>query len=306
MASSDENSVNRRVRSQRPGAIGVLWRAGLRDNRIPASASEAVRPFLRGLRSTIEREVIPRLVLAHANCVLEPAGTAGNRNMSAADVRDCIECAADCASEQDAPALRICLDRALVWGLPLEQVYIQILGGAACSLGDRWTADKLNIVEVVVAMGVLQAGLREFALDHQHEAAGLASARRIMLLPTPGETHSFGGAVAAEVFRHRGWNVESEFCIEGAEISAILRSEWFDVVGLSLGCDRNLHRLSETIRQIRRHSRNRRVGILVGGPAFVTHPEWLTSCGGDACSTNATNAVEQAGLLVGWLADGRG
>ncbi len=301
MASSDENSVRKRIRQPGHPAVALLWPKGLRG---PAAAP--ARPFLHALRQTIQRDVIPRLVLAHTSQPEQSHAPESGLHMSAADARDCAQCTAECATRQDARGVRVCLDRALSWGLPLEQVYIQILGGAAGVLGKHWEQDTLNFLQVTIGMGVLQASLRELAQDHQHEAAGLASSRRVMLVPTPGECHSFGSSVVAEVFRHRGWNVESEFSIDCNAITGILRGEWFDVVGLSLGNDRNLHQLSETIRQIRRHSRNRRVGILVGGPAFANHPERFTCSGGDAYGTDAVNAVEQAGLLLGLLAGSSG
>ncbi len=308
MASSDEDSVSRRVRQRQYDAITVLWPRSSNRAPGPLRADVAARTSAqRNLRSTIQRDIIPRLLLAHA----VPLGGDGAGGLlawpvSAVDILGCVESTADCAVEQDRTGVRECLDQALLWGLPIEQVYIQILGGAAGALGDRWGRDTLDFVRVAIAMGVLQASLREFAQDHQHEAAGLSSSRRILLLPTPGESHSFGSSVVAEVFRHRGWNVDSEFNLGCHEISAILRSEWFDVVGLSLGSERNLQQLSETIRQIHRHSRNRRVGILVGGPVFAKHPEWLTCCGGDAFGSDASHAVEQACRLVGLLAESRG
>jgi MerR family transcriptional regulator, light-induced transcriptional regulator len=70
------------------------------------------------------------------------------------------------------------------------------------------------------------------------------------------------------------------------------------VVGLSVSCEVQLDALVSTIRLIRRASRNQAVGILVGGPVFVEHPEMVPLVGADATAVDGRQAPVQAENLL--------
>ena len=51
-----------------------------------------------------------------------------------------------------------------------------------------------------------------------------------------------------------------------------MHNHWFDVVGFSVSSDRRLEELKQDIHDIRRDSRNKNVGIMLGGPMLVLDP----------------------------------
>ena len=57
-----------------------------------------------------------------------------------------------------------------------------------------------------------------------------------------------------------------------ADLAALVRRECFDVVGISAALRGPAGRGRDRIRAVRRASRNRGVGVMVGGPIFVAHP----------------------------------
>jgi MerR family transcriptional regulator, light-induced transcriptional regulator len=77
-----------------------------------------------------------------------------------------------------------------------------------------------------------------------------------------------------------------------------LRTEWFDVVGLSLSCDALFDRLVEAVPAMRRASRNRDLGVLVGGPAFLDRPDRVMCVGADASAADARDAPRIARHLL--------
>ena len=81
-----------------------------------------------------------------------------------------------------------------------------------------------------------------------------------------------------------------------------MRSEWFAVVGLSVAARRALDALAASIRALRRASRNRAIGVLVGGPLFVAHPELVARVGADATAVDGGQAPLQAQNLLALLA----
>ncbi|HTP70649.1 MAG TPA: cobalamin-dependent protein, partial [Burkholderiaceae bacterium] len=84
----------------------------------------------------------------------------------------------------------------------------------------------------------------------------------------------------------------------------LVRDHWFDIVGFSIGNERRIDSLSETIRAIRKISRNRAVRVLVGGPLMIQRPELAARLGADATALDARQAMLAAERLVA-TRDGR-
>ena len=162
-----------------------------------------------------------------------------------------------------------------------------------------WEDDRAGFAEVTLGLTTLQQVLREFGPAFQSEAAATGRDLIAFLAPAPGEQHNFGLAIVAEFFRRAGWTVRGEAMTTRAEMVTAVRRTWFAVVGLSLASEVRLEMLTDAIAAIRRASRNPTVGILVGGPLFVAHPELVQLVGADATAVDGKHAVIQAkGLLA--------
>jgi methanogenic corrinoid protein MtbC1 len=101
-----------------------------------------------------------------------------------------------------------------------------------------------------------------------------------------------------EFFRSAGWDVSGGSTIREAEVQELIRNEWFDAAGLSMGSENQLEALKRFIRTIRATSKNPNIGIMVGGPIFSIHPEYVAMVGADATAADAPQAVIQAETLV--------
>jgi MerR family transcriptional regulator, light-induced transcriptional regulator len=77
-----------------------------------------------------------------------------------------------------------------------------------------------------------------------------------------------------------------------------VQREWFDVVGFSLGNVTQLDALAACIKSVREAALNKSLCILVGGPLFLKHPEYVTYVNADAASTDGAKAPE---LAMQWL-----
>lgn len=75
---------------------------------------------------------------------------------------------------------------------------------------------------------------------------------------------------------------------------ASVHSEWFDVIGISVGSDARLDWLKSGIGAIRNASRNRSIGVLVGGPSFAADMARVREVGVDGTASNG----EQAPLIA--------
>jgi len=114
----------------------------------------------------------------------------------------------------------------------------------------------------------------------------------------PGEQHTFGLLMVAEFFRRGGWEVWSGTGGEDTEITTRVKAERFAIAGFSLAHEERLVTLAGVIRQVRRASLNRGIGILVGGPLFIAHPELVLQVGADATASDGQQAVLQAETLL--------
>jgi methanogenic corrinoid protein MtbC1 len=83
----------------------------------------------------------------------------------------------------------------------------------------------------------------------------------------------------------------------------MLRRVHVDILGLTLGSTQRMDLLAVTIRKARQASRHRGMAVMVGGPAFVGHPEYAALVGADATATDAREAPIQAARLLRLLAE---
>lgn len=118
--------------------------------------------------------------------------------------------------------------------------------------------------------------------------------RHLLIAAAPGEQHSFGVVVITDLFRRAGWVVQSEPMMTRASLTSTVRRNWFDVVGLSVSAERGLKGLPSVIRALRRTALNPALGVMVGGKAFVDHPERAQFVGADATARDAQEALFEA------------
>jgi methanogenic corrinoid protein MtbC1 len=198
--------------------------------------------------------------------------------------------------DADMPDILGFLDRARASGMTVEGVYIDLLAPAARRLGDLWMADQCSFAEVTMAMARLQVVLREVGPSFRSAVEYVNSGRRLLLSPAVGEQHTFGLLILAELFVRAGWDVWGG-AAPGDDVVRLVRDEWFDVVGLSVGCSPRLDSLAAEIRRIRAASRNRSIGVMVGGTIFSEHPELVAQVGADATAVDGRDAPRIAAAL---------
>jgi len=260
----------------------------------PASASpQAAKLRLARLARTIEADVIPRLVQAHRPGVVPPAPLTLVPAV-AVDVETFLREIVDGTDAQVAHAV----SRLRQGGLSVESLYLDVLAPTARRLGEMWEDDSADFSTVTIALGRLQRLLRElspaFGTEIEHPTHG----RRALFVQPRDEQHSFGLSMVAEFFRRDGWDVIGGVGGAVASPAAVVRDEWVDAVGFSVGSDGRLPWLRDTIVAVRAASRNPALVVLVGGPPFVAHPEWAADSGADGTARNGKEAPQVAERLM--------
>lgn len=183
---------------------------------------------------------------------------------------------------------------------PTDLIFLNLLAPVARRLGEMWEEDSTDFANVTLGVSRLQRILRHLGEDYS-ASDDVQRIGSVLLTTIPGEQHSFGLAMVAEFFRHDGWDICTGPFGSPRELSALVAERWFDLVGFSFTSDRRIDELKQLIQNIRRESRNRQVGIIVGGPIVVDRPELAKALGADMSATDGAQAPQLARALLPML-----
>lgn len=257
-----------------------------------ASQRPAAEDRVSRLVDAIEHDIIPRLLRAHAQTAAPaniPLGTP-----DAADVAtftNLVLAADDAALQAQLTMLR-------GRGVSVESLYIHLLAPAARHLGTLWEDDRCHFADVTMGLGRLQQIMRGLSAAFGTDIAPPAGGRRALLMPAPGEQHTFGLSMVAEFFARANWEVVGVMDPKSASLQDRVKHEWFDLVGMSAGSTTRLDELKACIALVRRHSHNRAVAVMVGGPLFLLHPALVEQVGADGAAADGRQAPSLAERLL--------
>lgn len=244
---------------------------------------------LAAIQQAIEAEVIPRLVLEHGArgelCAATPP----------ADPDAAIALADGLLGPDPAPVVQQCIETVTRPGG--EAAGLELLTAAARHLGELWLDDRASFGGVTLATMYLQRVLHALSEATAAIPPGTRKATA-MLLPVPGEQHSFGLSMLAHGFRRDGWNVLTPRVDSAADLERLFGGVGVDMVGFSMAADMHLSRLARCIDTVRKASRNPALIVMVGGAAFLSRPELSQRIGACATASSAQGATEQAATLL--------
>ncbi len=261
----------------------------------PESSASATKKRLAQLARAIEIDVIPRLLQAHRpgpNAVLLETG------VEATPIRAEIQSFLDALVQDDEGAIQHALAGMRARGISVETLYLDLFAVVARELGEMWEDDTCDFTVVTVALGRLQRLLRELSPAFGPEIAHPANGRRVLLTQPPEEHHSFGLSMVAEFFRRDGWDVIGGIGAPASDPALVAQQEWVDTVGFSIGSEMRLDWLRDRIAAVRASTCNADLCVIVGGPLFALHPEWVQDVGADGSVSNGRDAPALAERLL--------
>jgi methanogenic corrinoid protein MtbC1 len=261
--------------------------------RIPAPIWR-FRPKLQPIQvvQTIKTQLVPKIVLALRRTPVPKIAEATEQLPTG------IEQLAAMSLGNDDGAASAYVDELLAKGSSVESIFLDLLAPAARQLGTLWESDAADFANVTLGVGRLQLIMRRLSDRFTDETNAFHAGESVLLTIIPGEQHSFGLSMVAEFFRRDGWNLCTGPFSSHKELTSLVQNHWFDIVGFSVSSDRRLDELKKDIHDIRRDSRNRHIGIIIGGPMVIAHPDLVASMGADMMSADATTAPQQAHGLI--------
>jgi MerR family transcriptional regulator, light-induced transcriptional regulator len=157
-------------------------------------------------------------------------------------------------------------------GLSLETVLLHLIGPAARRLGTDWEEDLRSFADVTVGLGTLHELVHLLARREAGEAIETSATghavprRRALLVGSPGEQHTLGLYIFAELLRHSRWAVAVEATLTDSTLLQVVRSQSLDMVGIAVSASERFVAVAQLIQRIRRVSLNTALRVVVGGP----------------------------------------
>jgi len=250
------------------------------------------RDWTELLKRTIEAEIIPHLLSARPRCdaVTKPE----SRRLSQADVAAFV----DLIIADDMDRVRAVADRVIVRAGGRDALLHELLAPAADLLGEMWVQDVCDFTTVTLGVYRLDQIMKETATVQPDDYVPVTHDRTILLLPSPGEQHSFGLNMVADMFRENGWCVRAGPAVARAKLVELVAGEWFDLIGLSVTAERALKGLPACIREVRQASCNPDLGVFAGGRAIREHGERSRFLGADSVLNDPRQALIRANDFV--------
>ena len=167
---------------------------------------------------------------------------------------------------------------------------------AARRLGSAWSADEASFVDVTIGMARLQE-----LMDAVPGAPRNGGGPRVLLAPTPGDTHVFGLMLLAEELREGGFSVEVMARSNAAAVGRAVAARRADVLGIGVSVARHAGRAAMLVRAARRTAQTSDVRaplVVAGGAAAEGCTPILLAAGVDAVVPQGTDvATWLSGLL---------
>lgn len=246
------------------------------------------------LSALIECEVIPRLMGARQQ--RSPSQPVARE--APAISQEEIAAFTPLTLQVEADELLAIVETMLARGVTAEALLLDLLAPAARTLGEYWKDDRCDFVDVTMGLWRLQEVVHELAARVPSAARRSNDARRALFAVVPGDQHSFGPLVIEQVFARAGWDTDRLGESSAAMLCGRLSAEWFDIAGLTGGSECHIGALPSVILAMRSVSRNPRLRVLVGGPAFLENPALVDDVGADGTAPDARSALAVADSMV--------
>ena len=146
-------------------------------------------------------------------------------------------------------------------GSSREDIYLGYIGAAARRLGERWDEDEASFTDVTIGSGHLYALMRAMRTEQANVRPATDDQRSALFAAIPGEDHSVGITVAANVFRDAGWEIDLQVDKDHDQLIAHAKDTKPHIIGLSLSTDRRLDALAGLVLALRINLPGATIGV---------------------------------------------
>ena len=195
-------------------------------------------------------------------------------------------CFAFVSDDEDAAAQIISDLRAV--GVRPEDIYLKRLAAAARLLGEMWVNDEMSFAQVTVGTGRMFAIMR--SMRHLFEPTVLAQNKTAIFAAVPGEDHTLGVHMAADMFRKDGWDISLKVGMDHEQLVAEIEQAPTSIVGLSISGEHSIQALSRLV--VALHIACPHAILVVSGSNVEEVEPTLALMGLDGIAANVEEAQE--------------
>jgi methanogenic corrinoid protein MtbC1 len=274
--------------------------AGARESALHPFSARTVEPrppvlSASALADVIEAQIVPRLALLQGGLRLRDGFEPASAGAVAGTGLPALELFAQRLLDGEDAALEKDVDRAVADSAAFRTALLELFAPAARLLGVWWEQDRIGFTDVTLALGRLQR-LLHFATDRLKTRIPrpFGEMRSAYFAAAPGEQHTLGLAMLAEVFQLAGWQTTVDLDAGASVILETVAQQPFDVIGFSASRAAQLDGLRHLIGEVRAVARRRRVPVMVGGAVFLDNETLAAAIGADCTARDAHGALRWA------------
>ena len=174
-----------------------------------------------------------------------------------------------------------------------EVIYLKYLAAAARMLGDWWTEDRVSFANVTVATGRIFELLRNDTIP-THPSSDKQDLT-VVFASVPGEQHTLGIRMAADLFRDDGWEIALKIGLSEEELVGEIKKLPRCIVGLSIGGRYCIDRLAGLVEALHKHCPQ--AAVVVSGQDIEDLRPRLSAMGLDGVASEINEAKEHISAL---------
>lgn len=119
-------------------------------------------------------------------------------------------------------------------GIQLETIYVGTLAAAAERLGQWWNEDRVSFLQMSMAAGRIFEIMRHLRQTIPEPRLAAGPDRQALFATVPGDQHTMGVTMAADLFRNRGWDIDLRVGYDHDALMDAVAGREYRVIGLSV------------------------------------------------------------------------
>ena len=183
------------------------------------------------------------------------------------------------------------VEEALNEGVEARVILVDAISSGMDTVGDRYEDGSYFLPDMLTAAEAVESAME--VLEPHLLEAGIEPSGRIVLATVKGDMHDIGKNIVGLMMKGAGFEVvDLGNDVEPGEIVRAVRTDTFDLLGMSALLTTTMVRMGETIDELVNQGVREEISVIVGGAPLT--PDFALDIGADGYGKDAFEAVRLA------------